>query len=87
MNAAVLYGIFAPVLTVMITIIVTPIYKQYYTAPLATFIGLNIVTIVLPMFTGFGWQALFGWSLFYALFSFIITVAIMKSRNKGNPAP
>ncbi|MBS4218715.1 DUF2651 family protein [Bacillus sp. FJAT-49711] len=77
------YAILMPIITIAFSFIGAVKLKNYYLAPLMIFIGLNVLTIVLPMTQNVGWQALFGWAAFYTAVSLIISLIIWLARKRN----
>ncbi|MBO1003961.1 DUF2651 family protein [Pseudogracilibacillus auburnensis] len=76
------YGIVIPIITIVFSLISTMKYRKYFIAPVVIFIGLNIMTIVLPLIHNVGWEALFGWAVFYAVISLIISLIVWLAKRK-----
>ncbi|MCJ8007748.1 DUF2651 family protein [Lederbergia wuyishanensis] len=70
------YAILMPIITIALSLIGAIKLKNYYLAPLTIFVGLNVLTIVLPLVQNVGWQALFGWAAFYTVVSLIISLIV-----------
>ncbi|MCR2821189.1 DUF2651 family protein [Lederbergia panacisoli] len=76
------YAILMPIIAIAFSIIGAVKLKNYYAAPLMIFVGLNVLTIVLPMVQNVGWQALFGWAVFYTVVSLLISLIVKITRAK-----
>lgn len=76
------YGIVAPIATLLFSLLATIKFKRYFIVPIILFIGLNILTIILPMVQNVGWQALFGWATFYTIVSLVISLIVWFVRKK-----
>lgn len=70
------YGVLAPLITIVFSLVSTIKFKKYLLMPIILFILLNIPTVILPMIYNVGWEALFGWATFYAFISLIISLII-----------
>lgn len=75
-----LYLIIAPLLMLIVTLIGSMKYKKYFLGPLITLIGLNIPTIVLPLYYNVGWSALLGWAMLYTVLSSVISFVVWMLR-------
>lgn len=77
-----IYLIFAPILTIIISLLCTIRFKKYFIAPLIVFFILNILTVVLPTVYNVGWEGIFGWAIFYTVISFIISIILWRFGKK-----
>ncbi|QOY36917.1 DUF2651 family protein [Anaerobacillus isosaccharinicus] len=77
-----IYLIFAPVLTIIISLLCRIRFKKYFMAPLIIFFILNIQTVVVPIFYNVGWEGIFGWAIFYTVISLIISLIMWSFRKK-----
>ena len=75
------YLIFAPLLTILVTLISSVKYKKYILAPIVLLIILNIPTVILPIWHNVGWAAPLGWALFYTIISTLISVWHRKNKS------
>lgn len=80
------YGIVIPIVTVVFSLICAKAYKRYFIAPITIFLGLNILTMVLPLIQNVGWQALFGWAVFYTALSLIVSMIVWFTKRKARTA-
>ncbi|MBS4196035.1 DUF2651 family protein [Lederbergia citri] len=77
------YAILMPIITVVLSLFGAMKLKNYYLAPLIIFVGLNVLTIVLPMVQNVGWTALFGWATFYTVVSLLISIIVKFAKTKA----
>lgn len=77
-----MYLILAPILTTFISLLCTIKFKRYLMAPVIIFFMLNIPTVVIPFIYNVGWLSIFGWAVFYAIVSLIISFILWGFRKK-----
>lgn len=80
------YLIFAPLLTILVTLASSLKYKKYIFAPIILLLILNIPTVVLPINHNVGWEAPLGWALFYTIVSALISLLIWLRNRKSTEA-
>lgn len=80
------YLIFAPLLTILVTLISSLKYKKYILGPIALLVILNIPTIILPLNYNVGWVAPLGWAFFYTIISALISLIVWLKRRKSTLA-
>ncbi|EIT86045.1 hypothetical protein A374_06986 [Fictibacillus macauensis ZFHKF-1] len=73
-----LYLIFAPILTLGISLLFGLKHKNMYLAPLIIFIALNIPTLLVPLYQNVGRGAMFGYALFFSFISFFISFLAIR---------
>ncbi|WP_164462093.1 DUF2651 family protein [Bacillus sp. FJAT-42376] len=77
------YAFIVPVAVLLLSMVCTLKYRNLFLAPVLTFIGLNLITIVLPFIQNAGWEALFGWSVFYTGVSLLISLIGWAFKNRA----
>lgn len=77
------YAIIMPIITIALSLFGTIKLKNYYVAPLIIFVGLNVLTIALPLIQNVGWTALFGWAAFYTVVSLLISIIVKFAKAKA----
>lgn len=82
------YSMVAPVMTIVLSLFLAIKFHDYYAAPMILFIIFNLPTIIFSMNYSIGWEALFGWSIFYTFLSLFISFFvwfIQKHKHTSKP--
>lgn len=79
-----IYLVVAPLLTLVISLVSTIKFKNYFIAPVSLLILFNIPTVILPMLYNIGWGAIFGWAFLYTVISMVISFIVWGVRRKDD---